>query len=66
MLAQRMKKVMNILVANSQMTFVKGRQITDAVLIVNKCLDSRRQGEARLMCKLDMKKHLIVLIGRIY
>lgn len=53
MLAQRVKKLTNILVADCY----KRKTIRDAVLITNECLDSeRRQGEVAVMCKLDIEK----------
>lgn len=61
MFVQNLKKVVNVLVADSRVTFIKGKQITEALLIANECLDSgRRQGEVGVMCKLDIEKALIM------
>jgi hypothetical protein len=56
-LANRLKTVLGKIVSNSQHAFIKGRQILDAVLVANECLDSRlRSGEPGLLCKLDLEK----------
>lgn len=44
LLAERLKKVMNVMVADSPMAFIKGRQTTDAVSIANECFDSMQAG----------------------
>lgn len=54
--AERLKVVMNFMVADSPMEFIKGSQITNVVLIANECFDSRRrQEETGLLRKLDIE-----------
>ena len=56
-LANKLKKVMNGLVNPAQNAFVKGRQILDASLIVNKVIDSMQKRKERgILCKLDIEK----------
>lgn len=56
LLADRLKKVISKLVSNFENAFVKGRQITYAVLIANEALNWRQKsGEPGIMCKLDIE-----------
>ena len=56
-LANRLKKVMNGLVNLAQNSFVEGRQILDASLIVNEVIDSMQKRKERgIICKLDIEK----------
>ena len=56
-MAERLKKVLHRLVDNQQMTFIKGRQIMDAVLIANECVESRQRSKCPgILCKLDIQK----------
>ena len=56
-LANRLKKVMAMLVNVAQNAFVAGRQILDASLITNEVVDSLlKRKERGILCKLDIKK----------
>ena len=60
-LANRIKRVMGLIISQSQNAFVEGRQILDAMLIANEAVDSiLRRKENGLLCKLDMKRLTII------
>ena len=56
-LVRRMVKVMDKLISENQNAFVGGRQIVDASLVANECVDGHlRSKEPEVLCKLDIEK----------
>lgn len=56
-LTSKLKLVVKGIIAQSQGTFIGGRQILDCALIANECiLDRRVSGQCGVLCKLDMEK----------
>ena len=56
-LANRIKRVMGLIISQSQNAFVEGRQILDAALVANEAVDSvLRKKEKGILCKLDIEK----------
>lgn len=49
LLIEPLEKVVSILVDAHQMTFIKGRQIIDAILIDNECVDVRKIRDRHFM-----------------
>ena len=63
-LAERLKATLPHTVSENQMPFVKGRQITNAILIANEATDYWRMKKAKgFIIKLDIEKALIKLVG---
>lgn len=57
LLAERLKRVMGKLVAGNQNAFIKSRQISDAALVANECVDYlNRKGIKEVVCKSDLEK----------
>lgn len=47
----------NKLISGNHNAFIKGRQIIDAALVANECIDHQlRKGDAGVVCKLDLGK----------
>jgi hypothetical protein len=56
-LAGRLSKVMNSVVANTQTTFIKGRHLVDGVLVINEVVDlAKKSGRECLIFKVDFEK----------
>lgn len=63
-LAERLKKVVDNLVNKHQMAFIEGRQVMDVALRTSECIDNRMRGkDPGVMCKLRIKKAMIISIG---
>ena len=56
-LANRIKRVLGLIISQPHNAFVQGRQILNAVLIANEVVDSiLRRKEKLILCKLDIEK----------
>lgn len=47
---------MNEIISNSQCSFIKGRQITDRILVANEYVDFLRKSSKGIICKIDLEK----------
>ena len=66
-LVNRIKRVMGLIISQSQNAFVEGRQILDAVLIANEAVDSiLRRKEKEILCKLNIEKAYDHISGIFY
>ena len=55
-LANRLSMVLAAVISPSQNAFIQGRQITDWVLVVNECLDTKlKEDHHGVICKLDVE-----------
>ncbi|KAL4280388.1 hypothetical protein GQ457_03G004440 [Hibiscus cannabinus] len=56
-LGNRLRKVLDYLISNSQFAFIKGRQILDCSLIANEVIDSiHKSGSSGVAFKIDFRK----------
>lgn len=56
-LAERVKRVIHSLVDRHQMAFIKSRQIIEAILIANECIETvQKSNKPCIVCKLDIQK----------
>ena len=55
-LARRLAGVMNSIISPSQLTFIKGRNLVDGVLVVNELVDYARRAKECLIFKVDFEK----------
>jgi hypothetical protein len=56
-LAARLAKVMDSVVASTQSAFIKGRNLVDSVMVVNEVVDlAKKSGRACLVLKVDFEK----------
>lgn len=56
-LAERLSRVIDLVIADNQIAFIKGRQIMDGILILNEALDeAKKLKKPRLFFKVDFAK----------
>lgn len=56
-LTEKLKEVMHKLIDTQQLAFIKEKQIMDAILMANECVDTRvRSKVPGILCKLDIQK----------
>lgn len=60
-LANRLRKVIHLLIPDCQFAFVKGRQILDGILVSNELVDdAKKKRKGAVFFKVDFKKHMIL------
>lgn len=57
LLAERLSKVMHSVISSNQTTFLKGRNILDAVVVLNEVMDfAKGKGKPCMLFKVDFEK----------
>lgn len=65
LLANRLRKVIHLLISDCQTTFVKGRQILDGIVIANEIVDDAKKKLRKRPCslRLILKRRMTLLVG---